>query len=164
MVRMAGVASRGPLPNPNRRRRNKPPSSGRHVLIARPSLPQALSAEAKAEWRRIVPELENMGVLTKTDRALLIRYCTVWADWVDINAAIAKSSKLIMGDHGLIRNPLWRLRSDCETALDGLMKALVLSPNARLRAAIQHDRAEPEQDENAPTIIDVYRQMLAEKQ
>ena len=158
---MTMFSSRGALPKPNRRRRNKRPSSGRRVLIARPTIPSSLKGEARAEWRRIVPELEDIGLLTKLDRALLMRYCTVWADWYEINTAIQKSSKLVMSQNGLKINPLWYMRSQAETVLNELMKALVLSPNARLRASIAHERAEPEPLEPAPTIIDVYRQMMA---
>ena len=54
------MGERGPLPNPNARRRNKRASQGR-IVVKRPAMPRTLSTEAKKEWRRIVPELEHMG-------------------------------------------------------------------------------------------------------
>ncbi|MDY6796970.1 MAG: phage terminase small subunit P27 family [Actinomycetota bacterium] len=40
-----------------------------------PTCPRWLSHRAKYEWKRIVPELENLGLLTKIDRAALAGYC-----------------------------------------------------------------------------------------
>jgi P27 family predicted phage terminase small subunit len=40
-----------------------------------PSCPYWLSPRAKSEWRRIAPELEKLGLLTKLDRTALAGYC-----------------------------------------------------------------------------------------
>ena len=45
------------------------------------------SNEAKAEWRRIVPRLEEAELLTTIDRGLLVRYCCAWADWARSGAS-----------------------------------------------------------------------------
>lgn len=47
----------------------------------RPRCPIWLSKEAKREWRRIVPELEAMRLLTVVDRAALAGYCQAYARW-----------------------------------------------------------------------------------
>ena len=52
-------------------------------------MPRDLSPEAKAEWRRVVPEIEAMGLLATVDRAILIRYCTAWADWVELEGLLS---------------------------------------------------------------------------
>ena len=44
-----------------------------------PSCPTWLLREAKAEWKRVVKELEPLGVLTGVDRACLAAYCQLWA-------------------------------------------------------------------------------------
>ena len=41
-----------------------------------------LSKEAAAEWRRVVPELERMGLLKRIDRAMLTAYCETWSTYV----------------------------------------------------------------------------------
>lgn len=46
-----------------------------------PTCPAWLTGEARREWRRIVPELERMGLLTLVDRAALSGYCQSWARW-----------------------------------------------------------------------------------
>jgi P27 family predicted phage terminase small subunit len=47
-----------------------------------PSCPKHLWAEAKKEWRRITPELERYGLISKLDRNSLAKYCQAWAQLV----------------------------------------------------------------------------------
>ncbi len=70
---------------------------------------------------------------------MLIRYCTAWADWIELQALLQKSGKLIKGQKGNpVRNPLLMVRNDLEATLSDLGKQLGLSPGARLRAGIVH--------------------------
>jgi P27 family predicted phage terminase small subunit len=132
------MGERGPLPLPYARRRNKREIRG-NAQVGRPAMPRELPEEAKAEWKRVVPELEQMGTLTQVDRSVLIRYCTAWADWVEVQGMLEKSGKLIKGQKGNpVRNPLFMVRNDLEATLSDLGKQLGLSPGARLRAGISH--------------------------
>jgi P27 family predicted phage terminase small subunit len=80
------MGRRGPKPKPDKlkerdgvrkSRRNprepKPPTGA-------PAMPAWLSAEAKAEWRRIVPQLAGLGLLALVDRGALAAYCTAFAE------------------------------------------------------------------------------------
>ena len=62
--------------NPGKRSLTKNEPKPRPV---NPTQPDWLLREAKAEWRRVVPELERMGLLTTVDRAALATYCQAWA-------------------------------------------------------------------------------------
>ena len=44
-----------------------------------PTCPAWLSGEARREWRRVVPELERLGLLTLVDRVALAGYCQGWS-------------------------------------------------------------------------------------
>ncbi len=44
-----------------------------------PTMPGKMRTEAKLAWKRIVPRLQAMGVLTKVDGETLARYCTLAA-------------------------------------------------------------------------------------
>src|SRR5688572_7060759 len=100
------MGSRGPVPSTHARRRNKRVVNGR-LRPSRPTMPVGLRPEAQREWRRIVPILEQLGILTSLDRAVLVRYVTAWADWVELDGLIAQTSRLIRGREGtLVRNPL----------------------------------------------------------
>lgn len=133
------MGERGPLPKPDARRRNARAVAGR-VTVAHPAKPRSLTGEAAAEWSRIVPELERSGILSTIDRALLIRYCTAWADWVELDGLLALGSKIVRGQKGnLVRSPAWLMRRDAEQTLAELGRQLGLTPVARLRAGITHE-------------------------
>ena len=68
------------------------PTEAEEVIIApgAPELPNWLDAEAKAEWRRVVPELTAVGLLGKVDRAALAGYCQSWARWKQAEDALNK--------------------------------------------------------------------------
>jgi len=106
------VGSRGPQPNPNAIRRNKREVTG-VATVGKPTMPAHLSAEAKAEWRRVVPALERMGTITKLDRG------------------------------NLVRSPLWLLRRDAEATATELGRQLGLTPDARVRAGVKHEQPAP---------------------
>lgn len=48
-----------------------------------PACPMWLHPVAKKEWRRIVPELKRLGLLTCVDGAALEAYCQSYARWVE---------------------------------------------------------------------------------
>jgi len=121
-------------------------------------MPAHLSAEAKAEWRRVVPILDRMGTVTKLDRGVLIRYCTAWADWLDLDAQVAQTGRLVKGVEGsYVRNPLWLLRRDAEATATELGRQLGLTPDARVRAGMKHEprtvAANPETDGHRPATL-----------
>ncbi len=125
-------------------------------------MPTGLAEEAQAEWNRVVPELESIGLLATVDRGVLMRYCQAWADWLALNERLAASGMLIRGRRDtLVRNPLWLLRNDAEAVLSDLGKQLGLTPAARLRQDIKHDMPE-EEDNTAVTAIEEYKRRLRE--
>jgi P27 family predicted phage terminase small subunit len=156
------MGERGPLPTGYARRRNKRHTSGSCVTIARPPMPRTLPEEAKAEWRRVVPELESIGIVATIDRGVLIRYCTAWADWCELARLLERSGKLIKGQKGnLVRNPLWLMKRDAEQAIAELARQLGLTPAARLRAGVVHERpADPEEESAGARAMVEYRKML----
>lgn len=150
------MGERGPLPKENAVRRNKREVTGT-VVRGRPTMPSDLPKEAKAEWRRIVPELERSGMLTKLDRGLLIRYCTAWADWHELDAQLAKTGRLVKGRDGLlVRSPLWLMRRDAEKVVTELGRQLGLTPDARIRSGLKHTSPDADQPTRAadPQVTD----------
>ncbi len=137
------MGARGPFPSLDPRRRNSRPTRG-VVTIVRPAMPRELTGEARAEWRRVLTLLEEIGALHTVDRSLLIRYCRGWAEWCELDALLLKTGRLVKGQKGnLVRNPLWLLRRDTGQALNDLAAQLGISPSARLRSGVRHQRPEP---------------------
>ena len=156
------MGERGPVPTGYARRRNKRHTSGQFVTIARPPMPRTLPEEAKAEWRRVVPELESIGMLATIDRGVLVRYCQAWADWCELNGLLQRSGKLIKGQKGnLVRNPLWLMKRDAEQAIAELARQLGLTPAARLRSGVVHERpADPDEESARVSVIEEYKRRL----
>lgn len=77
------TGSRGPLPKPtalkvlegNPGKRSLNLSDGVNPMHQIPSAPKHLSVEARKEWKRITPELLELGLITGLDRAALALYC-----------------------------------------------------------------------------------------
>jgi P27 family predicted phage terminase small subunit len=59
-----------------------------------PGCPPHLLPEAKKEWKRITPELERYGLISKIDRAALALYCQAWARWVWAERELQRAHQL----------------------------------------------------------------------
>lgn len=84
----------GPLPEPAALRALK--NSGRRALnlsdgvnpqVLIPSPPKHLGPEAKKEWKRVTPILEDLGLISGLDRAALSLYCQAYGRLTDLELA-----------------------------------------------------------------------------
>src|SRR4051794_4588403 len=62
--------------------------------VAEPPLPAWLPQRAKAEWRRIVPELLALGLLTRIDQAALVSYCVAVAEVETATRTLEKEGRV----------------------------------------------------------------------
>jgi P27 family predicted phage terminase small subunit len=83
------MGKRGPKPLPGnvhllRGNPSKKPLASLLDDVVRPdvAVPKCpVRSEAfRAEWKRISPHLERLGLISELDRAMLVGYCTAWAD------------------------------------------------------------------------------------
>lgn len=88
--------------NPRRRPVNKDEPKPRANL---PRCPSWLSPDAKLKWKQLVPELRNMGVLSRADGDALTNYCQVWARWKEAEEFIQKTGSAypVLGDNGKVK-------------------------------------------------------------
>lgn len=79
---------------------------------APPSAPSPstwLDREAKAEWKRVVPELDWLGTLSRVDRAVLATYCSAWSKFVDAEKVVQADGLTVVGHWGADRkHPAWQ--------------------------------------------------------
>jgi phage terminase small subunit len=111
---------------PNVRRlhgnRHTPAAEGVRAVVAEPAMPTWLDAEARAEWRRVVPELRRLRLLSMLDRVLLAAYCVGHSSW-----------------HAMVRAEDAQAARFYRANVLPLAKELALTPNARLRMPAPED-------------------------
>lgn len=63
-----------------------------------PEVPGWLPSEAQAEWGRVVPELDRLGLLKSIDGAALTSYCLAWARLVEATLIVQAEGMVIQDD------------------------------------------------------------------
>ena len=72
-----------------------------------PRCPAQLSDGAKAEWKRVAPELHRTGRLTALDVAALALYCQSYADYIESRDVVAREGLSITNARGaIVKHPL----------------------------------------------------------
>jgi P27 family predicted phage terminase small subunit len=94
-----------------------------------PSPPRTLDLSGRAEWRRLVPQLQGLGLLTGLDLSALEVYCALFAEERQLRKLRARGVREK-------RDDVWRV----DTAIDrkrGLQRQFLsefgLSPSSRTR-------------------------------
>jgi P27 family predicted phage terminase small subunit len=120
--------------NPGKRpigREPQPPAS-------QPTCPAHLSPTAKAEWKRLAPMLNQIGVLTQADRAVLAAYCQAYGRWVEAERRLKETPPLLKTPSGYAQQSPWLSIANKQIELMvRLMAELGLTPSARSRLAVQ---------------------------
>ena len=135
---------------PNKDRYNpsrpKPP-------VSRPTYPAFLSGQAKAEWRRICPELEALGLLSQVDRAALAAYCQAFGRWAQAEKKLAELGKMSPDqmaflykttNGNLIINPLLSVANKAAEQMHKFLAEFGMTPASRQRLSVDP----PEQEED----------------
>lgn len=79
-------------------------SAGRPVPVppafkrAAPNPPTWLSREAKAEWKRVAPGLQQLDLIKPEDRSTLAAYCQVWSRLVAAYRDIDKNGTTVRNE------------------------------------------------------------------
>jgi P27 family predicted phage terminase small subunit len=135
------------LGNPGKRKLNdKEPAAPK----GHPEMPQFLNPEARAEWKRIVPILCNMGVLTVADGKALAAYCSAYSQLVKCEAAIEKYGLILAtldqltGVAELSVNPAVRIKSDSLRQMKSFLIEFGLTPASRSKLKINASNDEPD--------------------
>jgi P27 family predicted phage terminase small subunit len=93
--------------------------------------PAFLDTRARAEWARLAPQLETLGVLTAVDRSALELYCDTYARWRELRCDLARWRR-----DRVKRDQAWRLEAALDRVaalLRQLMAEFGLTPAARTR-------------------------------
>jgi len=144
------MGARGPAPTPKSileaRGSWRAGVAGNATLpIQAPGCPEFLSKEAKAEWRRQVPLLIQMGVIAKIDRALLAMYCEAWGEFVEARQEIDRMKKNRAKPLEITNAGLYNLRTRAFERALKIAAQFGFSSSARARLnAPAHGQEEPD--------------------
>lgn len=97
--------------------------------------PDWLDDEAKAEWQRLAPILERLGVFTETDTIALTAYCEAWATWKGATQKIRQFGMVIKGKDGdlPIVSPYVKIAEKAFTQVKGMLIEFGMTPSSRSR-------------------------------
>lgn len=98
-----------------------------------PLCPSDLDPEAKREWRRVVPELDRIGMLAKVDRACLVCYCETWALYRVCQRKIVAEGPTYETDYGPKKRPEVAIASQCLAHIRAFCAEFGLTPSSRGR-------------------------------
>ena len=145
------MGTRGPPPAPTRvlqlrgswrANRNKDEPKAER---GRPRCPKWILKEGQNVWKRLVEQLDNMGILTHADENALARYCQLWARWRKAEEHLKKFGmcQIVKESHGYgkkqwtstMRQP-WpevKIASELSAQLTKIEQTFGLTPSARAR-------------------------------
>lgn len=152
------MAGRGPAPkptplkvlagNPGHQKLNRSEPKPRPVA---PKCPSWLDKGARAEWRRIAPELERIGLLTTIDMAALAGYCQSYSTWKAATEALAEHGLTYTAANGNIRQrPEVTIASKALAEVRQFCQQFGLTPSARSRMMLPESYGAFSDDEDSP--------------
>lgn len=115
--------------------------------LVRPEMPKGMPKAARREWRRIVPLLENIGVLSNVDGLALAEYCRAHAlieqaqKEIDKHGLIfvthyeSKDGDIVIGD--IKQNPACAVLSTQQKVMKAFLIEFGLTPASRAKLKIQ---------------------------
>ena len=143
------MGRRGPPPTPTHLRMlrgnpGKRPANTREPQPRKdiPRCPAWLSGEAKKVWRRMVPELKRMGILTVVDGDALAAYCQTYARWKAAEQFIQQHGEVypIRDDNGRVKYmqqfPQVSVSRNLLQLLKSYQQEFGLTPSARTRIEV----------------------------
>ena len=92
-----------------------------------------MSRSAAVEWRRVVPELERVGLIGLLDARLLTDYCICVVQLDAANVEIATKGFGVVTERGEQKNPAVTAANQLRTQLKFYISELGLSPTSRMR-------------------------------
>jgi P27 family predicted phage terminase small subunit len=96
-----------------------------------PAPPTWLSDKAKAEWRRVAPELHARKLLAADTRATLESYCVATGLVQEAEERMAVDGRLIQSSKGLVPHPAFKMQLAAMREARLLAAELGLTPHRR---------------------------------
>lgn len=99
-----------------------------------PRCPNWLEPEAKKEWRRMIKQLEKLGVLTEVDMAAFAGYCQAYSRWKEAEEFITKHGTIVKTPSGYWQQvPQVSIAQSYLKIMSRFCEQFGLTPSARSR-------------------------------
>lgn len=154
------MGTRGPAPKPSNLklvegtyREDRAPAKEPRPEVQIPSCPSWLHREAKREWRRIVGELEALGLISNFDRGALAAYCEAYAEWWEADRTIKEEGRYVRyttksGGEYVQAHPAVAIKNNAIDRLRRFANDFGMTPAARARVeAAEREEGEPDPSE-----------------
>ena len=144
------MGERGPAPKPTALKVLEG-NPGKRALPKNEPKPEAgavcpdwLPADARAEWARVAPVLERIGLLTQADTAALTAYCLAWASLKDAQRMIDRDGAVISGGANgyQMPHPAIAIANKALLAIHRFAKEFGMTPSARGRMSLPGEKEE----------------------
>ncbi len=112
-----------------------------HDLAAPPAW---FSKDARAEWSRTVPILNERRIMTAGDLASFENYCVAVGQVREMQRIIVKQGHIIETARGPRAHPAVKIQADAMTRARLLAAELGLTPVSRSRPSIREDNDDPD--------------------
>jgi len=104
--------------------------------------PTGLSVTARKEWERVVPLLQEKGLLERVDEAGLHRYCEACARAAAADRFIHKHGVMIRGERGMVKNPACQIARDASAEMKAWCVEFGMTPSSRGRMVLPEDEGD----------------------
>lgn len=141
------MGQRGPAPkptalkelqgNPGKRPLNKQEPKF-NPLIDAPSPPGHLNTYAKKEWKRIIPVLTKVRMLTEADLAAIAVYCQAYGRWVEAEKLVKAKGFTTVTDKGnVIQRPEVGIANTAMRDIVSFAKEFGMTPSSRSNIKVE---------------------------
>ena len=117
-------------------------------------MPDHLSEDAKKEWRRIIPLLEQRETLSRADGASIALYCETHARWLQAKRDVAEHGIIVSvtvldrsGEQVTTRkqNPALKIAENAERSLRAFLREFGMTPSSREKVKPTKPEEKPEE-------------------
>ena len=123
--------------DPGKRHRNRDGEPHPDALQTAPAAPGHLNRRARAVWRRTIPELTRMRVISNIDSSSLAAYCSAVATYEEADERLKTEPWTTHTARGGSRaNPLFKIRDDSLKLVNKFSAEFGLTPSSRARVKL----------------------------
>ena len=109
-----------------------------------PYAPRHLNAEAKKEWRRVLPIMMRIGLYTEIDRAAMAMLCQEWGRWVVAEREVQEKGEIVTSDKGYMYQNPWRHEANkAQEQMRRMMTEFGMTPSSRSRFNLPGEQEGP---------------------